>query len=51
MSCAGCGNRSEVLVSKVELCAKCSALYHKIRRAMTSAFNSKRGGSAICRKG
>jgi hypothetical protein len=41
MGCVGCGRKSVVIVSKVELCKACSEMYHKIRRAMTSAFNSK----------
>ena len=51
MSCAGCGRKSAVVVSKVELCRTCSELYHKIRRAMTSAFNSKLRGSGIAAAG
>lgn len=47
MSCVGCGRRSVVLVSRVELCKSCSELYHKIRRAMTSAFKSKPQSGAI----
>lgn len=46
-NCVGCGESAFRTVSRVWLCDRCVNHYHKIRRAMTSAFYSKHKGSAI----